>query len=163
MEAGLGLGSDDIGIVLNAIDKKLLPIDLYVAAKDSAVDDALAAAYGVALGIQPEAPTGRWSNCAPPGPTSTDRYVNRVRLGGIKFWLDGSLDTAWFTQPYAANPPGQDRRLRGIPPDSRRGARRRLRPVLAHRDADPHAHERRRRRRPGARRDRQGGEEARHA
>ena len=35
------------------------------------------------------------------------RYVNRVRLGGIKFWLDGSLDTAWFTQPYSTNPPGK--------------------------------------------------------
>jgi hypothetical protein len=47
MEAGLGLGNDDIGIVLNAIDKKLLPIDLYVAAKDSSLDDTLAAAYSV--------------------------------------------------------------------------------------------------------------------
>jgi hypothetical protein len=45
MEAGLGLGNDDIGIVLNAIDKKLLTIDLYIAAKDSALDDTLAAAY----------------------------------------------------------------------------------------------------------------------
>jgi predicted amidohydrolase YtcJ len=35
------------------------------------------------------------------------RYVNRVRLGGIKFWLDGSIDTAWFTKPYATNPPGK--------------------------------------------------------
>jgi len=33
--------------------------------------------------------------------------VNRVRLGGIKFWLDGSLDTAWFTEPYTVNPPGK--------------------------------------------------------
>jgi predicted amidohydrolase YtcJ len=33
--------------------------------------------------------------------------VNRVRLGGVKFWLDGSLDTAWFTQPYTQNPPGK--------------------------------------------------------
>ncbi|MFM8495339.1 MAG: amidohydrolase family protein, partial [Planctomycetia bacterium] len=27
--------------------------------------------------------------------------------GGVKFWLDGSLDTAWFTQPYTQNPPGK--------------------------------------------------------
>ncbi|MBM4012886.1 MAG: amidohydrolase family protein, partial [Planctomycetes bacterium] len=39
MEAGLGLGSDDIQVVVNAIDKSLLPIDLYIAAKDSTVDD----------------------------------------------------------------------------------------------------------------------------
>jgi len=36
------------------------------------------------------------------------RYVNRVRLGGIKFWLDGSIPTAWMSQPYAVNPPGTE-------------------------------------------------------
>jgi hypothetical protein len=25
----------------------------------------------------------------------------------VKFWLDGSLDTAWFTEPYTQNPPGK--------------------------------------------------------
>jgi predicted amidohydrolase YtcJ len=55
MEAGLGLGNDDIGIVLHAIDEKLLPIDLYVAAKDSALDDTLAAAYSVASQYNPQA------------------------------------------------------------------------------------------------------------
>ena len=25
----------------------------------------------------------------------------------MKFWLDGSLDTAWMREPYAANPPGK--------------------------------------------------------
>jgi predicted amidohydrolase YtcJ len=25
----------------------------------------------------------------------------------VKFWLDGSLDTAWFTQPYTENPGGK--------------------------------------------------------
>jgi len=40
-------------------------------------------------------------------PDLDTRYVNRVRLGGVKFWLDGSLDTAWMQEPYAANPPGK--------------------------------------------------------
>jgi predicted amidohydrolase YtcJ len=106
MEAGLGLGNDDIGIVLNAIDKKLLPIDLYIAAKDSTLDDTLAAAYSVASqynlnegGIVEKFRTAR--------PDLDRRYVNRVRMGGVKFWLDGSLDTAWFTQPYTQNPAGK--------------------------------------------------------
>jgi predicted amidohydrolase YtcJ len=55
MEAGLGLGNDDIGIVLHAIDEKLLPIDLYVAVKDSALDDTLAATYSVAWQSNPQA------------------------------------------------------------------------------------------------------------
>jgi predicted amidohydrolase YtcJ len=38
-------------------------------------------------------------------PDLDKRYINRVRLGGIKFWLDGSVPTAWFTQPYTTNPP----------------------------------------------------------
>jgi predicted amidohydrolase YtcJ len=106
MEAGLGLGSDDIQVVLNAIDKNLLPIDLYVAAKDSKVDDTLAAAYGVASAYDPK-PDGTLDKLRAARADLDRRYVNRVRLGGIKFWLDGSLDTAWFTQPYATNPPGK--------------------------------------------------------
>jgi len=106
MEAGLGLGSDDIEVVLNAIDRKLLPIDLYVAAKDSAVDDTLAAAYGVANAYNPKA-DGTLEKLRAARTDLDRRYVNRVRLGGIKFWLDGSLDTAWFTQPYSTNPPGK--------------------------------------------------------
>ncbi len=106
MEAGLGLGADDIGIVLNAIDRQLLPIDLYVAAKDSALDDTLAAAYGVASRYNPQ-PAGTVEKLRAARPDLDRRYVNRVRLGGVKFWLDGSLDTAWFTQPYTQNPPGK--------------------------------------------------------
>ncbi len=106
MEAGLGLGSDDIQIVLNAIDRNLLPIDLYVAAKDSTVDDTLAAAYGVASAYNPK-PDGTLEKLRAARTDLDRRYVNRVRLGGIKFWLDGSLDTAWFTQPYTTNPPGK--------------------------------------------------------
>jgi predicted amidohydrolase YtcJ len=106
MEAGLGLGNDDIGIVLNAIDKQLLPIDLYVAAKDSALDDTLAASYSVASQYNPKA-GGVVEKLRAARPDLDRRYVNRVRLGGVKFWLDGSLDTAWFTQPYTQNPPGK--------------------------------------------------------
>ena len=106
MEAGLGLGSDDIQVVVNAIDKKLLPIDLYIAAKDSTVDDTLTAAYGVASAYNPKA-DGTLEKLRAARADLDQRYVNRVRLGGIKFWLDGSLDTAWFTKPYATNPPGK--------------------------------------------------------
>ncbi|MFM8702492.1 MAG: amidohydrolase [Planctomycetia bacterium] len=106
MEAGLGLGEDDIGIVTNAIDKQLLPIDLYIAAKDSAVDASIAAAYTVSSKYNP-GPDGTLAKLRAARPDLDKRYVNRVRLGGIKLWLDGSLDTAWFTQPYTSNPPGK--------------------------------------------------------
>jgi hypothetical protein len=106
MEAGLGLGNDDIGIVLNAVDKQLLKIDLYIAAKDSALDDTIAAAYSVGSQYNPQ-PSGVVEKLRAARPDLDDRYVNRVRLGGVKFWLDGSLDTAWFTQPYTENPGGK--------------------------------------------------------
>jgi predicted amidohydrolase YtcJ len=106
MEAGVGLGSDDIEVVVNAIDKNLLPIDLYIAAKDSTVDDTLTAAYGVASAYNPK-PDGTLEKLRAARTDLDKRYVNRVRLGGIKFWLDGSIDTAWFTKPYATNPPGK--------------------------------------------------------
>jgi predicted amidohydrolase YtcJ len=106
MEAGLGLGSDDIEVVVNAIDKNLLPIDLHIAAKDSTVDDTLTAAYGVASAHNPK-PDGTLEKLRAARTDLDKRYVNRVRLGGIKFWLDGSIDTAWFTKPYATNPPGK--------------------------------------------------------
>lgn len=114
MEAGLGLGADDIDIVLHAIDGELLPIDLYLAAKDSNVDASLAAAYRVSAdyglgdtparaGVRPPSATKLLAS----RPDLDRRYVNRVRLGGVKFWLDGSLDTAWMTRPYESNPPGK--------------------------------------------------------
>lgn len=106
MEAGLGLGNDDIGIVTNAIDKKLLPIDLYIAAKDSTLDDTLATAYAVASEYRPDA-SGVVEKLREARPDLDTRYINRVRLGGVKFWLDGSLDTAWFTQPYTVAPTGK--------------------------------------------------------
>ena len=105
-EAGLGLGNDDIGIVVNAIDKRLMPIDLYIAAKDSAVDETIAAAYTVASQYNPT-PEGTREKLLADRPDLDKRYINRVRLGGLKLWLDGSIDTAWFTQPYTTNPEGR--------------------------------------------------------
>ena len=72
---------DDIGIVLEAIDKKLLPIDLYLAAKDSALDDSLAAAYAVASQYNPQA-GGIVAKLRAARPDLDRRYINRVRLGG---------------------------------------------------------------------------------
>jgi predicted amidohydrolase YtcJ len=106
MEAGLGLGNDDIAIVTNAIDNKLLGIDLYIAAKDSTLDDTLAAAYTVASEYRPDA-SGVVEKLRAARPDLDTRYINRVRMGGVKFWLDGSLDTAWFTQPYTVAPAGK--------------------------------------------------------
>ena len=105
-ECGVGLGNDDIDIVRNAIDKQLLPIDLYVCAKDSVTDDVINAAYAVdtAYNKTPEGTSGKLLTARP---DLDKRYINRVRLGGIKFWLDGSIDTAWFTKPYTVNPPGK--------------------------------------------------------
>jgi predicted amidohydrolase YtcJ len=126
MECGLGLGDDDIDIVKNAIDKNLLEIDLYLCAKDTVADTAIAAGQAVAAEYAGAAAgddaTARQDLIAAQGasapgdgaqkllaarPDLDKRYINRVRLGGIKFWLDGSIDTAWFTQPYANNPPGK--------------------------------------------------------
>ncbi|MFO0458621.1 MAG: amidohydrolase [Burkholderiales bacterium] len=125
MDCGVGLGDDDVDLVRNAIDRQLLPIDLYVCSKDSTVDAVAKAAAEVRRDYA-DAPTGRIearqgaivdrSRSAGGGARERllaaradldTRYVNRVRLGGIKFWLDGSLDTAWFTQPYSTNPPGK--------------------------------------------------------
>lgn len=127
-ECGVGLGSDDIALVRNAIDKRLLSLDLYICAKDSSVAKVGAAAQKVASDYDlanPKAGAGfdRQEAIAvaagnQPGNTSQRllqlrpdldrRYVNRVRLGGIKFWLDGSIPTAWMSQPYASNPPGTE-------------------------------------------------------
>jgi len=112
-EAGLGLGNDDLEIVKNAIDKNLLKIDLYVCAKDSVTDDTINAAYSVAAEFNPQ-PGGTSRKLLADRPDLNKRYINRVRLGGIKFWLDGSLDTAWFTQPYTNLPPGKSGEYKGF-------------------------------------------------
>jgi len=109
-ECGVGLGADDISLVRNAIDKKLLPIDLYVCAKDSVTDPVINAAYSVRADYQPD---GTLSKLLAARPDLDKRYINRARLGGIKFWLDGSLDTAWFAKPYAFNPPGKTGEYKG--------------------------------------------------
>lgn len=123
-DCGVGLGSDDIDIVRNAIDKRLLPIDLYICAKDTNVDAMAAAAQrtradyiGVAGSDDARQSALVAEAAAAPGdgaalllsarPDLDKRYVNRVRLGGIKFWLDGSLPTAWMTKPYTNPPPGK--------------------------------------------------------
>jgi hypothetical protein len=126
-DCGIGLGSDDIALVRNAIDKRLLTLDLYVCAKDSTVEAMAGAAQKVAddyARAQPVAGAGferqegiLSAAAARPGNTTArllelrpdldKRYVNRVRLGGIKFWLDGSVPTAWMSQPYASPPPGE--------------------------------------------------------
>lgn len=127
-ECGVGLGSDDIALVRNAIDKRLLSVDLYLCAKDSHVEAMAAAAARVVRDygrLNPSADAGfaRQEGIVSaagdePGDTSSRllqlrsdldrRYVNRVRLGGIKFWLDGSIPTAWMSQPYAVAPPGTE-------------------------------------------------------
>jgi len=127
-ECGVGLGSDDISLVRNAIDKRLLSVDLYLCAKDSHVDAMATAAAKVVKDYgrtNPTADSGfqrqeQLVSDATARPADTQglllqlrpdldkRYVNRVRLGGIKFWLDGSIPTAWMSQPYAVNPPGTE-------------------------------------------------------
>ena len=112
----------------NAIDKRLLSVDLYLCAKDSHVDAMATAAAKVVKDygrIHPSADRGiqrqeQLVSDATARPADTQnlllqlrpdldkRYVNRVRLGGIKFWLDGSIPTAWMSQPYAVNPPGTE-------------------------------------------------------
>jgi predicted amidohydrolase YtcJ len=123
-DCGIGLGSDDIALVRNAIDKRLLPLDLYICAKDSVVETMAGAAARVAADYgfdrQQELVTAAADR---PGDTSglllqlrpdlDRRYVNRVRLGGIKFWLDGSIPTAWMSEPYSVNPPGTEPGFRG--------------------------------------------------
>lgn len=113
-DCGIGLGSDDMAILRNAINKNLLPIDLYVCAKDSVIDPMLAQANEV----RADATADRVKLAS--RVDGDTRYINRVRMGGIKFWLDGSVDTAWFTEPFTNNPPGKTGVYRGyeqIPDD----------------------------------------------
>lgn len=112
-ECGVGLGKDDIDIIRNAIDKKLLPIDLYLCAKDSSVSDVLAASYAVASEYSLD-DEGAAKKLLAVRPDLDKRYINRVRLGGIKLWLDGSIPTAWFSEAYAHNPPDKQGDYRGF-------------------------------------------------
>jgi predicted amidohydrolase YtcJ len=132
-DCGIGLGSDDIDLVRNAIDKRLLSLDLYICAKDSNVEAMAGAAAKVVADYGKLNPSGDGDFRRQEGivsdaaggsanasgrllqlrPDLDKRYVNRVRLGGIKFWLDGSIPTAWMSQPYALNPPGTEPGFRG--------------------------------------------------
>lgn len=104
MESGLGRNKDDIDIVRNAIDKKWLPIDLVINIKETETDDALNAAYGVKRDYH--GPDAILKDLKSARPDLNDGYVNRVKLGGVKYWLDGDLNTMWMSQPYTTNPPG---------------------------------------------------------
>ncbi len=106
MECGLGLGADDISIVENAIEKKILPIDLVVFSKESATDDVVNAAYGVGESYSSTA-TGNATKLLSDRVDLDKRYINRVRLGGIKFWLDGSPALAWMSEAFTSPPPGR--------------------------------------------------------
>ena len=103
-ECGVGLGSDDISLVRNAIDRRLLSVDLYLCAKDSHVEAMATAAAKVVndygrLNPQADAAFARQEQLVSDAAARTGntpelllqlrpdldkRYVNRVRLGGIK-------------------------------------------------------------------------------
>jgi hypothetical protein len=49
---------------------------------------------------------------------SPQRYLNRVRAEGVKFWLDGSIPTALLSKPFTTLPPGEtDKNYKGIQND----------------------------------------------
>jgi predicted amidohydrolase YtcJ len=103
-ELGLGLSGDDIQIALTIIEEGLLPIDLVMFAKESASKAIIDAGYSVARqAAAGELETGRLLTARP---EIDHRYINRVRLAGIKFWIDGSIDTCFMSQPFTVNPPG---------------------------------------------------------
>ncbi len=104
MECGFGRNPDDIFIVQNAIDKKLLKIDLLLYAKESETDHALNAAMPIVAKYQ--APDAVRNGLLSSRPDLNKGYINRVKLGGVKYWLDGDLFTMWMSKPYTNNPPG---------------------------------------------------------
>jgi len=112
MECGLGLGADDISIVENAIEKKILPIDLVVFSKESSTDDVVNTAYGIAESYSSKS-TGNATKLLSDRVDLDKRYINRVRLGGIKLWLDGNPVLAWMSEAYATPPPGREPGFKG--------------------------------------------------
>ena len=112
MECGLGLGADDISIVENAIEKKILPIDLVVFSKESATDDVVNTAYGISESYSSKS-TGSASKLLSDRVDLDKRYINRVRLGGIKLWLDGNPVLAWMSEAFATPPPGREPGFKG--------------------------------------------------
>lgn len=112
MECGLGLGADDVQIVENAINKNLLPIDLVVFSKESATDDVINKAYGISESFSQKG--GSVAKKLLSDRADLDkRYINRVRLGGIKLWLDGNPVLAWMSEPFTVPPPGRKAGFKG--------------------------------------------------
>ena len=100
-EMGLGLSGDDIAIATRIVKQKLMPIDLVMFAKAAASEKIIDAAYHIAKSQSEIAPALLVER-----PDLDKRYINHVRLVGIKFWMDGSLDTMFMSQPFTHNPPG---------------------------------------------------------
>lgn len=113
MECGMGLGADDIDIVRYALDNKLLPIDLVVFAKESETDNLINAAYSVSQAYKNKPTVNGAAALLDIRPDMDKRYYNRVRLGGIKFWLDGNPLNAWMSKEYAKSPPESDEHFHG--------------------------------------------------
>jgi len=76
---------------------------------------------------------------------SEDNYNGGFRVGGVKFWLDGSPQgrTAYLSQPYTQGPPGADADYRAYPTYKPQDFARRAAnliqrgvPVLAHANGD---------------------------
>ena len=112
MECGLGLGADDVSIVENAINKNLLPIDLVVFSKESATDDVINKAYGITESFSQKGGSGAKKLLSDRADLDK-RYINRVRLGGIKLWLDGNPVLAWMSEPFTEPPPGRKAGFKG--------------------------------------------------
>jgi predicted amidohydrolase YtcJ len=110
-EMGFGLSDDDIDVARQMLDEKLLPIDLLLFVKHSFLEQAKAGRSAVVA--QYADPASR-----APRLDGDGRYLNRVRLAGLKFWLDGSMDNAYMSQPYTNNPPGNtEKNFRGMAVD----------------------------------------------
>jgi len=104
-EMGLGLSADDIQIARTVIDEQLMPIDLVMFAKYAQSERIIDAAYQIQRSRLP-AGADTSSALLAMRPDLDRRYINRLRLAGVKFWLDGSIDTAFMSQPFTKNPPG---------------------------------------------------------
>ena len=113
-ETGLGLGADDFETVQLAIDNKWLPIDLVLFVKGSVASKAATAAYNVKQKYgEPGSDDAKKLLAARPDMNA--RYYNRIRLGGIKFWMDGSPETMLVSEPFTKLPAGvTDKNYKGI-------------------------------------------------
>jgi predicted amidohydrolase YtcJ len=100
-EMGFGLSGDDIQIATTVVNEKLLPIDLVMFAKAAVSDKIIDAAYHIQ-----KSTTDTSTTLLAARPDLDKRYINRVRLAGIKFWMDGSIDTMYMSKPFTHNPPG---------------------------------------------------------